>query len=157
MKKMKGRTAAAAAAKTKGRPRRRWTARERQAAILSYMTDLDVMGNLAAAARKHGVPESTLRSWLVAEISDGDSELMRTAKAARTETICRACDAALEALTEIQRRIRAGEYGAPDLTDVTRMLWRVVSELPDAPARADAAAGGVVFLAEVMPEPDCVE
>ncbi len=66
-------------------PKTKWSKKERAAAIAEYILN----GNAYKTARKRGIPESTLRSWIEAAKS-GNEEFAKLCESQRTSAFTRA-------------------------------------------------------------------
>jgi DNA-binding transcriptional MerR regulator len=131
---------------------------------MDYMYDPATMGNICAVAKKWGVPESTIRTWINKELLRKDEQKGVFAKAyeeATREIVYRAAEGARLAVTRMQRQMNAEQTDEIDLARYATVLTNIATKVPEARAKTAAALaeaqqqeekseGGVVLLAEVM-------
>lgn len=151
--------------KTAGKHRgSKWPEEIKTAAIC----DLLVSNNICAVARKYGVPESTLRTWMAAAEKTGKDGKENLFEEARKEAIRKlnhnASQAAVNSVEYIRRRLEVNDSNAEryekDLADLEQQLKenRISAETAEAmsnvirmrqPMQDTAAAGMLRALQQV--------
>lgn len=115
--------------KTKGsRPGRKWDAKTRA----GCMMDMIGSNNICAVARKWGVPESTIRTWMAEELDKppGQSVFAEARRRAAREIAVRAAAGAARQVAYLQQRVEANSRNA----EICERLHRRLDE--DVRARA---------------------
>jgi DNA-binding transcriptional MerR regulator len=148
-------------------PGQKWDKETKAGALMDYMYDPNVMGNICAVARRYNVPESTIRTWINKELLRKDEQKGVFAKAyeeATREVVYRAAEGARLAVTQMQQQLSCGETDEIDLPRYATVLTNIATKVPETRAKTSAALAmakqqgeknenGVVMLAEVM-EPE---
>lgn len=110
----------------KGRQRgRKYPAEVRAAVVMAMISS----NSICAVARKYGVPESTIRSWMAEEAAKPDGEFARARAEAAREIAARAALGAKAQVEYLQQRVAENRRGA----DIRAKLGRMLDE--DARAR----------------------
>jgi transposase-like protein len=145
-------------------PGQKWDKETKVGVLMDYMYDPKVMGNICAVAKKYGVPESTIRTWLTKELLRKDEKkgvYARAYEEAAREIVYRAAEGARMAVTHMQQQLGGGKIGEIDLPRYATVLTNIATKVPETRAKTEAALvaatqqgertdGGVVLLAEVM-------
>jgi transposase-like protein len=148
-------------------PGQKWDKETKAGALMDYMYDPNVMGNICAVARRYNVPESTIRTWINKDLLRKDGQKGVYAQAyeeATREVVYRAAEGARLAVAHMQKQLGSGKISEIDLPRYATVLTNIATKVPETRARTAAALaeakqqgerneGGVVMLAEVM-EPE---
>ena len=95
--------------KTKGSRRgRKWD----EATRTGVLMDMIAANNICAVARKWGVPESTIRTWISEEMAKPDGIYEQARREAARQVAAAAADAALKQVGYLARRVEANARNA---------------------------------------------
>lgn len=95
--------------KTKGSRRgRKWD----EATRTGVLMDMIAANNICAVARKWGVPESTIRTWISEEMAKPEGIYERARREAARQVAAAAADAALKQVGYLARRVEANARNA---------------------------------------------
>ena len=137
-------------------PGQKWDAQTRAGVLADYLTDPKLCGNICAVARKHGVPESTIRGWLRAK---GTQDKYQKAMEDAARDIALTATAAARNTVEYMRKVTEDEERMDAMPGKVTAQWAQVlagigaaGRPKDAPDREDAG-GGVIALGERPKEP----
>jgi hypothetical protein len=123
-------------------------------ALLDYMFADDLMGDPGAVGRKWGVPEDTIRAWIAAEMNREEGEtgaLAKTYEQDIREIRYRAAAGLKHTVAIMQQHAASKELKDADAERYATVLAKL-AEKPEEEMEAEQLEGGVVQIAQMMPE-----